>query len=794
MLVSWKWLSRFVHLSTDVQTFAERMTLTGSEIEEIREPWKDLRGVLTSRILSIREHPEKSSWKVVSLDTGKGEASCITAAKNVREGQMVPYGPSGSVLPGGDVLGIREFGSLASEGMLLSAQELGLPELEKEHGIFILSEETPLGVDFKKHFELDDFILDVSITPNRGDLLSMLGMAREARGIIEESSLVPLEEYPEGDREWPFFFKGISQRDHLCPYFALGLLTNLVITPSPLEAQICLVKHGIRPISNVVDATNLAMLALGQPLHAYDADLLPEKEITVRTARDGERLKTLDGKERILSPEDLCITSGNLPVGLAGVMGGESTEIRDSTRILALESAIFNREMVGATSRRMGLHSEASYRNARGVNREKALLGLHYCLHLLQTWQAGEGGYRVHAAGTPCSEPVQVALTRKKIQRILLHQRMDDAGAILERLGFHELERSEEGRTYLVPKERLDVSIEEDLIEEVGRVEGYNHIPSRIPSNLHAPGSMTPEMAQVSRFREVAMGRGYSEVITYSFVAPDMFQALLLPEEDPRNHPIKVMNPISSELSCMRTFLLPGLLQSLVKNVRGGWKDPIRMFESGRVFLRSGENHVEPPFMGGIVYAGKRKNLLQDEETFYRIKGDLLALCQSANAQVSLRQAQEPFGHKGQTGHIYLGNTPIGYIARLKPRIENAFDLGAPVYAFEIEMAPLLDSPKKAFGYTARYPGVYRDISLLVDARNMAASEVLEKIETLKGENAQSVLLFDVYEGEGIPSGKRSISFSILYRHPEKTLSDEEVDRQHVHLRKNLESSGYILR
>jgi phenylalanyl-tRNA synthetase beta chain len=794
MLVSWKWLSRFVRFSVGVEDFAERMTLTGSEIEEIREPWKELEGVITARIVSLEEHPEKSSWKVARLDTARGEACCVTAAENVREGQMVPYGPPASTLSDGTILGIREFGSLASEGMLLSASELGLPELEREHGIFILPEETPLGVDFKKHFELDDVIFDVSITPNRGDLLSMVGMARETRGVFEDSSLLPLEEPAEGTRDWPFFFKGISKSDHLCPYFALGLLTDLVIEPSPLEAQILLVKHGIRPISNVVDATNLSMLTLGQPLHAYDADLLPEKEITVRTARDGEHLKTLDGKDRLLSPEDLCITSGNVPVGLAGVMGGESTEIRESTKVLALESAIFNREMVGATSRRLGLHSEASYRNARGVNREKALLGLHHCLGLLEQWKAGKGGYRVYSAGDPCSEPVRITLTKKKMQRILLHQRMDDARVILDRLGFEEVERSEKGRTYLAPKERLDISIEEDLIEEIGRVEGYNDIPSKIPSNLHAPGNMTPEMAQISRFREVAMGRGYSEVITYSFVAPDMFEKLLLPEEDPRNHPIKVLNPISNELSCMRTFLLPGLLQSLVKNVRGGWKDPIRIFESGRVFLRNGESHVEPPLMGGIVYAGKRKNLLQDEETFYRVKGDLLAFCESANAQISFRQASEPFGHKGQTGHICLGETPIGYLARLKPSIEDLFDLGAPAYAFEIEIAPLLDSPKKAFGYTARYPGVYRDISLLVDARNASASEVLEKIHSLKGEDAQSVLLFDAYEGKGIPQGKRSLSFSILYRHQERTLSDEEVDGQHVRLRQGLESLGYTLR
>ncbi len=794
MLVSWKWLSQFVRFSVGVEELAERMTLTGSEIEEIREPWKDLDGVVTARIVSLEEHPEKSSWKVARLDTGKGEACCVTAAENVRQGQMVPYGPPASTLADGTILGIREFGSLASEGMLLSAQELGLSGLEKEHGIFILPEKTPLGVDFKRHFELDDHILDVSITPNRGDLLSITGMAREVRGILATSSLVPLQEHSEGEQDWPFFFKGISLTEHLCPYFALGLLTDLTIAPSPLEAQILLVKHGIRPINNVVDATNLSMLTIGQPLHAYDADLLPEKEITVRAARDGERLRTLDGKERILSPEDLCITSGNIPVGLAGVMGGESTEISESTRTLALESAIFNREMVGATSRRLGLHSEASYRNARGVNREKALLGLHHCLGLLEQWNAGNGGYRVHSAGEPCSEPVRVSLTKEKMQRMLLHHRMDDATAILERLGFEEVERSEKGRIYLAPKERLDISIEEDLIEEVGRVEGYNDIPSRIPSNLHAPGTMTPEMAQVSRFREVAMGRGYSEVVTYSFVAPEIFEKLLLPENDPRNHPIKVLNPISSELSCMRTFLLPGLLQSLVKNVRGGWKDPIRIFESGRVFLRTGESHVEPPLMGGVVYAGKRKNLLQDEETFYRVKGDLLALCESANAQISFRQALEPFGHRGQTGHIYFGESRIGYLARLKPSIEDFFDLGAPVYAFEIEIAPLLDSPRKAFGYTARYPGVYRDISLLVDARKVSASEVLERIDSLKGEDAQSVLLFDTYEGEGIPEGKRSLSFSILYRHQERTLSDEEVDRQHVQLRQGLESSGYILR
>lgn len=800
MLVSLNWLKELIRIPAGVDEIAHRLTMTGCEVEEIRRPGEALQDIFIGRVLSLEPHPTREGLRVARVDYGRGRKTCTTAAPNVAVGKLFPYAPPGGVLADGTVLGMRDFDGVLSEGMLLSAEELGIPDVEVEFGLLTLPEDAPLGADCIAWLGLDDVILDISITPNRGDLLSLVGIARELYGILPGTELLPPEvpALPEGP--WPIPFEGITLEDEGCPAYSLGLIRNVRIGPSPVRARVRVSLCGMRPISNVVDATNLAMLFWGQPLHAFDLDRLPARHIAVRAARKGETITTLDGKERVLEEEDLLITSGGVAVGLAGVMGGANSEISDTTTTVVLEAASFDRVRIGRTSRRMGLHSEAAFRYARGVDRTKALPALAMAMAYMREFAGGELCGAPLVAGDPREPRRTVILRASTLRTYLMSANMDEASATLERFGFTEVRefREEAARTFAVPASRLDVSIEEDLVEEVARVEGYDTVPVRIPPHLYASASLTTLMTALRRLRESAMGRGFVEMITYSFVAPEDLRVLRFPEGDRRGNPIAVVNPIAADQSVMRTSLLPGLLKALLRNLRGGFRGPIRMFEQGKVFLRtdgagsSGEGHEEPFFLGGIVFPGRDRRFAADED-FFSVKADVIALCEACAVRPEFVQGEEPFGHKGRTAWIRIDGKDAGYLLALKPLIGGALDLDAPLYAFEINLESLVGQVSYQFSEPMRYPAIYRDVSLLVPKGTPAAA-VEAEIRRLAGDFLWDVRLFDVYEGESIPEGHRSLAFSVAYRSAERTLSDEEIEGRHGALRSGLAARGYTLR
>jgi len=800
MRISWKWLNEFCKIPLSPEEAAERLTVTGCEVENIERPCSALKGLVVGKIERLQIHPERPDLFVAEVDLGGPRAQCVTAARNLREGDTVPYGAPGSVIADGTVLGKRTFDSVVSVGMMLSAEEIGLPGIADEFGILRLPAHLTAGEDLLKALNLDDCILEISITPNRGDLLSLMGLARECYGVIEGSTLEKHElKLPRIGDPRSISWEGVTLEDPGCPLYGLSFAPSVQIGPSPMETRIRLAFSGIRSINNIVDATNYIMLVTGQPLHAFDLDRLPAREITVRGAREGERFRTLDGQDHTLAEGDLLITSGGIPVALAGVMGGENSEIKAETKSVAFESAFFEPLRVSRTARRLGMGTEASYRFSRGVDPSRVLPTLS-CLYEYLLKDAAQHHFEenVRVVSTRSWEKRRISLTRRKMHRVLLWDDLEQASKILQKLDLREISATDEKRVFEIPTSRADLYIEEDLIEEVGRLRGYESVPSRIPPLLHGTGRVGEEVEAHRRIRVAAMSRGYLEIVTYSFINPKWVDWLRIPEGDPRSRGFRLTNPISQEQSLMRTTLLPGLLQALQTNLRSGWKDPIRLFEVGRVFLpgEEGEDHRESLRMAGVSWNGKERRVLHEtslKDDVLSIKADVMALCGSRGQIPGFSTGHEPFGHAGQTAQVSLEGKPCGYLTSIKPGILRELEIPGPVFAFELEIESLLPEKGFRFGQVVRYPAVYRDISLIAPVNRPAAS-VEEDLRRLGGTLLRELVLFDVYQGPGIPEGTRSLAFSLAYGDPARTLRDEEVDAVHEQLRLNLSAKGYVLR
>ncbi len=799
MLVSWELLKDFIDLDVSPEEAAERLTFSGSEVEGITYTAGKMKGIVAARIDSLEIHPTERKYYIAQLDTGTGRHICITSATNMKAGDMVFYAGEGSTLPDGTVMGTRDFHGVESYGMMLSAEELGLHDVDDPSGLLILPKDAQPGDDAKNLYHIGDVILDVSITPNRGDLLSLIGMARELKGLYPKSLLKspewlrPLKQ----DKAWSEDFGTISLPDKGCYCYRLGLATGAKIGQSPLTAKIDLAHLGMRPITNAVDVTNYVMLMLGQPLHAFDLNTLPAREITVRAAHDGETMMTLDGKDRVLTERDMLITSGGEAVALAGVMGGEQTGINDDTSTIVIESACFSPVRVGHTSRRLGINSEAAFRFSRTVDPNLSSSALMAATTLMRDWCGATVDYKPLSAENEIYTPKPVKLTRRKLCTILSWDNMTEATEILEGFGIKHVEGEGDERTFLPPTCRPDIAIEEDLIEEVGRFRGYNDTPDKLPGELPRRADIGASMRLAGFIRQAMMARGYTEIVTYSFLPEDFPEKLRIPGDDIRSKTLTIANPISRDQMAMRTTLLPGLLSGLKAALASGRREPVRAFEQGKVFLKDDEHeHLEPEHVGALLYNGKDTRSASNDraEGFYDLKADVCALIQARGYSPEFREGRQPFTHAGQTADILVEGKNIGWIARLKPAIEQELDAEG-VYAFEIDISGLYDVKRNEFVPASQFPASYRDISLLVPA-DRSNDDVMKDIRaSVAGSLAlESLRLFDVYEGKGIPEGFRSLAYTLSYRSHERTLKDEEVEAVHNSVRESLKEKGYVIR
>ena len=805
MLVSWELLKNFVDiepLTLTPEELAERLTFSGSEVESITYTAGKMSGVVAAKIDALEAHPSDPKYSVAHLDTGNGRKVCVTSAHNMKAGDMVFYAGEGSTLPDGTVMGTRDFHGVLSYGMMLSAEELGLHDVDDPRGLWILKDDARPGDMAGSLYHLGDVILDVSITPNRGDLLSLLGMAREIKGLYPKSTLRtpewlrPLKQ----DKEWTEDFGKISLPDKGCYAYRLGLATGAKVTDSPLTAKVDLAHLGMRPINNAVDVTNYIMLMLGQPLHAFDLNTLPAREITVRPAHEGEHMMTLDGKDRALTERDMLITSGGEAIALAGVMGGEQTGINPDTTTIVIESASFSPVRVGHTSRRLGINSEAAFRFSRTVDPALSKSALMAASALMREWCGASVDYKPLSAENETHAPKPVTLTRRKLSVYLSWDNMNEAAKILDGFGIAQVKDEGEARVFMPPSYRPDITIEEDLIEEIGRYRGYNETENRLPGEMPRRADIGQSMRLSGFVRNILMARGYTEVLTYSFLPEDFPEKLRLPSGDVRANPVTLANPISREQMAMRTTLLPGLLMGLRVSIASGWREPVRMFEQGRVFIRDGESYTEPEHIAGLIFNGQdtRSPSGNRSEDFYDVKADVESLIMSRGYEAEFVAGHEPFTHAGQTADVLVDGVKVGYVARLKPAIEQELDV-AGVYVFEIDVTGLTVSRKPEFVPSSSFPASFRDISLLV-ADSKSNDDVMRDIRECVSESAteglvlEGLRLFDVYAGKGIPDGFRSLAYSLSYRSDTRTLTVEEVESVHGRVRESLKRKGYVIR
>ncbi|MBQ9574007.1 MAG: phenylalanine--tRNA ligase subunit beta [Synergistaceae bacterium] len=806
MLISWELLKNFIDiepLNITPEELAERLTFSGSEVESITRTAGKMNGIVAARIDALEVHPKDSKYFIAHLNTGTGEHVCVTSAHNMKKGDMVFYAGEGSILPDGTEMGTRDFLGVESFGMMLSAEELGLHDVDDPSGLLILPNDARPGDNAESLYHISDVILDISITPNRGDLLSHLGTAREIKGLYPKSTLKtpewlrPLKQ----DKEWSEDFGKISLPDNGCYAYRLGLATGAKISGSPLTAKIDLAHLGMRPINNAVDVTNYIMLMLGQPLHAFDLNTLPAREITVRAAHSGEHMMTLDGKDRELTERDMLITSGGEAIALAGVMGGEQTGINDDTSTIVIESASFSPVRVGHTSRRLGINSEAAFRFARTVDPSLSKSALMAATTLMRDWCGAEVDYRPLSAENEIREPKPVTLTRKKLSTYLSWDNMNEAVKILEGFGIKHVKGDGDELVFMPPTSRPDITIEEDLIEEVGRFRGYNETEERLPGEMPKRADIGQSMRLASFIRNTLMARGYTEVLTYSFLPEDFPEKLRLSPDDLRAKPLTLANPISKEQTAMRTTLLPGLLMGLKTSVTSGWREPVRIFEEGRVFLRDGENsHIEPEHIAAIIFNGQdtRSPFANRNDDFYSIKADVEAVITARGYNAEFVSGHEPFAHAGQTADIFVDGVKIGFVGRLKPAVEQELDVEG-VYAFEIDVTGLTETRKPEFKPASSFPASFRDISLMVsvDKSNDAVMNDIRKCVSESGNDdivLEGLRIFDVYSGKSIPEGFRSLAYTLSYRSGNRTLTVEEVETLHNNVRESLKRKGYVIR
>ncbi|MBR1486795.1 MAG: phenylalanine--tRNA ligase subunit beta, partial [Synergistaceae bacterium] len=689
-----------------------------------------------------------------------------------------------------------------SFGMMLSAAELGLQDVDDPSGLWILPTDARPGDSAASLYHIGDVILDVSITPNRGDLLSVLGMAREINGLYPKSILKTPEWLRpfKQEKTWPEEFGKISLPDKGCLCYRLGLATGAKMKQSPLTVKVDLAHMGMRPIINAVDVTNYVMLMLGQPLHAFDLNTLPAREITVRAAHDGEKMQTLDGKERLLTERDMLITSGGEAIALAGVMGGQQTGINDDTSTIVIESACFSPIRVGHTSRRLGINSEAAFRFSRTVDPNLSQTALIAATNLIRSWCDAEVDYKPLAAENEISKPTQVKLTRKKLSTYLDFDNMNEAQKILEGFGIEYQHGNDEEKIFTPPTWRPDISIEEDLIEEVGRYIGYNDVAERLPGEMPKRADIGEGMEISGFVRNILMARGYTEVITYSFLPEDFPEKLRLSSDDIRAKTLKIANPISRDQMAMRTTLIPGLLMGLKTAVTSGWRDPVRIFEQGKIFLTDPEReHIELDHVAGILFNGldTRSPFDNRSENFYNVKADVEALIMSRGFTPVFKTGSEPFMHSGQTAEIFVDDKKIGFVGRLKPALEQELDVNG-VYVFEIDLTVLTQRRKPEFTPDSQFPASFRDISLLVSidkSNDSVMKDIRDSVKEISTElKLEKLRLFDIYEGKGIPEGFRSLAYSLSYRSDERTLTVEEVEEVHNKVREVLKQKGYTIR
>jgi phenylalanyl-tRNA synthetase beta chain len=800
MLISWKWLKDYVEIDLSPEELAEKLTMAGIPVATVTKLDAGIEKVVTGKLVEVGRHPGADKLSICGVDVGTEILQIVTGADNIRQGDIVPVALIGAKLPSGLEITESKLRGVASNGMLCSASELNM-ELknlapEQRTGIYILPSDTPLGLDAIKVLGLDDVVLEFELTANRADCFSVIGIAREVSALTGKQIRMPLLSLQEKGENVHKFASVQIEAPELCTRFAARVIRNVKVGPSPEWMQQRLRAAGMRPISNIVDITNYVLLEMGQPLHAYDYNLIGKQTLIARNARKGEKLTTLDGNKRELSEGMLVIADAVQPAGVAGVMGGLATEVTANTKAIILESAVFDNVSIRRTAKALGLRTEASHRYEKGVDINGVIRAIDRAAKLMEELGAGEVCKGVIDQYVNITFPTQISLDPQRVNRFLgtriATKEMVD---ILERLEF-----TVEGREILkvtVPTWRHDVNREADLFEEIGRIFGYNNIPDTLPKGHAMQGGEGYGEEIQTIIRESLVASGLYETVTFSFSHPRILDALRMAADSSLRKAIPLLNPITEDFPILRTTLLGNTLEVIAYNINRK-VDDVKVFEMGTVFLPKDlpltELPIENQMLVGAI-TGKRYptawNQGRDIVDFYDLKGTVETLLQDLGiANYRFAPSEHPSLHPGKTAAIFAGDTEIGVLGEVHPLVQEAFGLSKQVYLFELSVDSLIAAAALIPQYQAlpKYPAITRDLALLVD-NAIPATRIISTIQKAGGSLLKEVTIFDVYTGEQVPTGQKSMAFALVYQAQDRTLTDKEIEEVQKSILGELSSS-----
>ncbi|HEI7807854.1 TPA: phenylalanine--tRNA ligase subunit beta [Staphylococcus aureus] len=800
MLISNEWLKEYVTIDDSVSNLAERITRTGIEVDDLIDYTKDIKNLVVGFVKSKEKHPDADKLNVCQVDIGEDEpVQIVCGAPNVDAGQYVIVAKVGGRLPGGIKIKRAKLRGERSEGMICSLQEIGISSnyIPKsfESGIFVFSESQVPGTDALQALYLDDQVMEFDLTPNRADALSMIGTAYEVAALYNTKMTKPETTSNELELSANDELTVTIENEDKVPYYSARVVHDVTIEPSPIWMQVRLIKAGIRPINNVVDISNYVLLEYGQPLHMFDQDAIGSQQIVVRQANEGEKMTTLDDTERELLTSDIVITNGQTPIALAGVMGGDFSEVKEHTSNIVIEGAIFDPVSIRHTSRRLNLRSESSSRFEKGIATEFVDEAVDRACYLLQTYANGKVLKDRVSSGELGAFITPIDITADKINRTIgFDLSQNDIVTIFNQLGF-DTEINDDVITVQVPSRRKDITIKEDLIEEVARIYGYDDIPSTLPVfEKVTSGQLTDCQYKTRMVKEVLEGAGLDQAITYSLVSKEDATAFAMQQRQT----IDLLMPMSEAHASLRQSLLPHLIEAASYNVARKNKD-VKLFEIGNVFFANGEGELpdQVEYLSGILTGDYVVNQWQGKKEtvdFYLAKGVVDRVSEKLNLEFSYRRADIDGLHPGRTAEILLENKVIGFIGELHPTLAADNDLKR-TYVFELNFDALMAVSVGYINYQPipRFPGMSRDIALEVD-QNIPAADLLSTIHAHGGNILKDTLVFDVYQGEHLEKGKKSIAIRLNYLDTEETLTDERVSKVQAEIEAALIEQGAVIR
>ena len=780
MLLSRRWLNEFVPVDAADKEFAEDMTLSGSKVEVTEVEGEEISNVVVGKVLEIVRHENSDHMWICQVDVGEAEpVQIVTGAQNVSQGDLVPVAKHNSTLPGGVHIKKGKLRGVESNGMLCSYKELGMTDNDWPSsvvdGIFILESDPDLkarglkpGDDIREVLGFNDHVVEFEITPNRPDCLSVIGLAREA-AVTFGKPLALHDPVVKGggpgvlsellDVETP--------ATDLCPRYTARMVRNVKIGPSPLWMRERLRASGVRPINNIVDITNYVMLEYGQPMHAFDYRYVKGGKIIVRRAENGEQLTTLDGNVRELNDSMLVIADETRAVGLAGIMGGENSEIVEDTVDVVFESANFNGTCIRRTALALGMRTEASAKFEKGLDILNTLPAVNRACELVELLGAGEVVDGVIDILNFVPQPTKLALHADKINALLgTDVAPEEMRRILKSLDF-----GVDGDEITVPSWRGDVAHYSDLAEEVARFTGYNNIPTTPMRGVTTQGGYSPEQVLERSLGTVCRSLGYDEIITYSFISPTYYDKIRWPEDDPRRKSLKIMNPLGEDTSIMRTTVLPSMLEILTRNFNYRNREA-RLYEIGRTYHKRPDGLADEPKVLSLGLYGP-------DESFFTLKGAVEALLGSIRAeQITFRaESGNPSYHPGRCAKVYAGEAEIGVLGQIHPLVAANYDVDTELYCAELSFDALVAAKGSDPEYVPlpKFPAVTRDIAVLVDTA-VTVGDLEGCIQSAAKGLLKEVALFDIYNGANLPAGKKSVAFNLVLRSDERSLTAQEAD------------------